>query len=181
MAADNKTTLNTRRAMKIGGLGAIGVIAGAFLGYLGYSYPLISNSPLINIESGSKDSAFDQTYRSMVRLAGLEAVAGACDGKSVPLAILEREGQVIEQIDLNSKKADLYPPLNVARAIVSYRRALLADGQSDKQMFDSLIEQETAYLRAAGWKDTSHAHLVTIIQNSDGCTFRGTTSQERDR
>ncbi len=167
MAVENKRTPSLRHTLIIVAVGLIGLAAGALVGYFGYSYQVIFKSPLI-YQGSSNDSPFDQTYRGMARLGGLEAAAGTCDGKPVPLEVIERERQVIDQIEVSAKKANLDPPLNVARAVVAYRSGKMAEIRSEKQASDA-IQQGMTFLQAAGWKDASPDRLATVVREFNGC------------
>jgi hypothetical protein len=180
MAVDNKSAPSLRNTLTIVAVGLFGLVAGALGGYLGYSFAVVGNSPLIKLKGNSNDSPFDQTYRGMARLEGLELVAGGCDGKPVPLGIIERERQVIDQIEASSKSANLDPPLNVARAIVAYRSAKIADMGSDKQASGYAIQQGMMFLQAAGWKDPSPDRLATIVRESDDCHRRVESPRRRN-
>lgn len=178
MAVENKSAPSLRHTLIIVAVGLIGLVAGALGGYFGYSYLVIFKSPLIH-QGSSNDSPFDQTYRGMARLGGLEAAVGTCDGKPVPLGIIERERQIIDQIEVSAKKANLDPPLNVARAIVAYRSGKIADMRSEKEASVYAIQQGMMFLQAAGWKDASPDRLATIVRESDGCQQQGGMPKEK--
>jgi hypothetical protein len=177
MAAENKSALSLRHTLIIVAVGLVGLTTGAFTGYLGYSYPVIFKSPIINLKGSSNDSPFDQTYRGMARLGGIEMTAGRCDGKPVPQEIIERERQVIDRVEASAKNANLDPPLNIARAIASYRSAKIADMRSDKQASEDAIQQGMMFLKASGWKDASPDLLAIIVRVSDDCQQQGAVPQ----
>jgi hypothetical protein len=179
MTVENKSAPSLPQTLIIVAVGLVGLAAGALGGHLAYSYPAIFESPLINLKGSSNDSPFDRTYRGMARLGGLEAAAGGCDGKPVPWGIIERERQIIDQIEASSKKANLDPALNVARAIVAYRSAKNADMHSEKDASDYAIQQGMMFLQAAGWKDTSPDRLATIVRESDDCQPQGGMPKEK--
>lgn len=165
MVVENKNASALRNALIIVSAGVIGLVAGALGGYLGYSNPVIFKSPLVRLKGSSNESPFDQTYRGMARLGGLEASARKCDGTPVPPGIIEREMEVIDQVEASSRKANLDPALNVARAIAAYR--------------GSSVQQETAFLQAAGWKDTSSDHFASIVRAMDDCQPQGVVGKEK--
>jgi hypothetical protein len=179
MAVENKSASGRRDTLIIAAIGLFGLVAGALGGYVGYSFAVIGKSPLTNLRGRSNESPFEETYRGMARLGGLERSAGRCDGKPVPSGTIEREKQVIEQIEASSRKINLNPPLNVARAIVAYRAATMANMHSDQQAFGSSIQQETAFLQAAGWKDTSSGHFARIVRALDDCPLKGIVPKEK--
>ncbi|MGC0776956.1 MAG: hypothetical protein WCD68_07095 [Candidatus Acidiferrum sp.] len=179
MTVDNKSTRGLRNALIIVVAGLIGLTAGGLGGYVGYSFWVVGNSPLINLKGSSNDSPFDQTYRGMARIEGLELVARGCDGKPVPPGIIEREKQVIDQVEVSAKRANLAPPLNVARAIVAYRSAKIADMRSDKQASEYAIEQGMMFLQASGWKAPSPERLATIVRISDDCQQGGVPKEKK--
>src|SRR5437660_6617179 len=102
------------------GLGLVGLVTGALAGYFGYSFAVVAKNPLVSVADDSGEQPFDQTYREMARLAGLEIVAGKCDSAPDP-RIIDQEKQLIDQIEVSAKKANLDPPLSIARAVVAYR------------------------------------------------------------
>ena len=173
MAVENKSASSLRNTLVIAAVGLFGLVAGASGGYVGYSFAVIGKSPLANLNGGSNESPLEETYRGMARFGGLEISAGRCDGKPVPPGTIEREKQVVEQIEVSSKKANLDPPLNVARAIIAYRAATVANMHSDEQASGSAVQQETAFLQAAGWKDTSSDHFASIVRRLDDCQPQG--------
>jgi hypothetical protein len=179
MAVENRSVPPLRLVASILAVGLIGFGAGAVGGYLAYSYPLIFASPLINPKGSANDSAFDQTYRGMARLGGLEAAAGRCDGKPVPREVVERERQIIDQVEATSKGANLDPPVSLARAIVAYRSAKIAEAHSDKEASDYSIQQGVTFLRAAGWNDASQDRLAAIVRESDNCQPQGVLPGEK--
>src|SRR5438874_10884911 len=111
------------------GLGLVGLVTGALAGYFGYSFAVVAKNPLVSVADDSGEQPFDQTYREMARLAGLEIVAGKCDSAPDP-RIIDQEKQLIDQIEVSAKRANLDPPLSIARAVVAYR--------------GSAVQQETA-------------------------------------
>jgi hypothetical protein len=146
------------------GLGLIGLIGGALAGYFGYSFGAVARNPLVTVAADSGEAPFDQTYRGMARLAGLEVVAARCNSVVDP-RIIDQEKRLIDRIEVSSKKARLEPPLDVARAVVAYR--------------GSAIQQEVTFLHTAGWKDTSPNHLAAIVRDLDGCQAQSVYPKEK--
>lgn len=180
MVVEVKVTSSPRSTWIIVALVAlIGLTVGALGGYFGYSFAVVGRSPLVRLKGGSNEAPLEETFRGMARLSGLEVSAGRCDGKPIPSGIIEREKQVIDQIEASSKKANLDPPLNVAKAIVAYRAAKMANMHSDVQASGSSIQQETAFLQAAGWKDTSSDHFASIVRALDDCQPQGVVPKEK--
>jgi hypothetical protein len=179
MAVENRTAPDLRNTLIIIVAGLIGFVVGALGGYLGYSNSVIFRSPLIRLQGTSSDSPLDQTYRGMARFQGLELVARGCNGKPVPPRIIERENQVLDQIEASSRKANLSPPLDVARAIVAYRIAKIANMRSDKRSSGNAIQQGLMFLQAAGWREPSSDRLTTIVRVSDDCQQQGGVPKEQ--
>lgn len=148
------------------GFGLIGLVVGALAGYFGYSFAVVAKNPLVSVAAASDEQPFEQTYRKMARLAGLEIVAGKCDSAPDP-RIIDQEKQLIDQIEVNAKKANLNPPLSVARAVVAYR--------------GSAVQQETAFLQTAGWSDTSPDHFASIVRDLDGCQAQDAPKKEKQQ
>lgn len=157
----------------------IGLAAGALAGYFGYSFGVVGRSPLVHLRGSSNESPLDETYLGMARLGSLEMSAGMCDGAPVPVETIEREKQVIQQIEVSARKVNLDPPLNVARAIMAYRVATVAKMHSDGQASGSAVQQETAFLQTAGWKDTSPDHFASIVRGMDDCQTQGVAGKEK--
>lgn len=179
MVVENKVTPNPRSTwLSVVVVAALGLTVGALGGYFGYSFAVVGRSPLVRLKGGANQAPLEETFRGMARLSGLEMSAGRCDGKPIPSGIIEREKQVIDQIEAGSKKANLAPPLNVARAIVAYREAKMANVRSDEQASGSFVQQETAFLQAAGWKDTSPDQFANTVRDLDGCQSQ-TAPKER--
>lgn len=148
------------------GLGLIGLVTGALAGYFIYSFGIVAKNPLVSVAAASGEQPFDQTYTEMARLAGLEIVAGKCDSAPDP-RIIAQEKKLIDQIEISAKKANLDPPLSVARAVVAYR--------------GSAVQQETLFLQTAGWSDTSPDHFANIVRALDGCQPQGIAPKEKQQ
>lgn len=147
--------------------GLLGVVIGATAGYLG---GVGDDFPLLHFRANSDASPFNQTFDGMARFAGLEISLESCGAAPDRQGFVEEERRLIDSIQTSSAKANLAPSLDVARAIVAYRGATVAKLHSDRQAFASAVEDEKAFLQAAGWKDTSHDHLSTVMRDWDGCS-----------
>jgi hypothetical protein len=168
MVVENKSATNLRNTWIIAVFfGMIGLVIGAVGGYLGHIFGI--ESLLVHFADKSHDSPFERTYGGMARFAVAETSAANCDGAADLPRIVENERRLIDLLELSATGARLTPPLNVARAIVAYRSAKIANLHNDKQAFDSAVEQEKAFLQAAGWTDTSHDHFASVIRDLDGC------------
>ena len=171
-------TTNSRKPWIITAVaGVIGLAIGATGGYFGYFLQL--RVPLTTLASASNAAPFEQTYNEMARFRALEMSAANCDGSADLPKLIENEKQLIDLLEQNATRAKLTPQLNVDKAIVAYRSATLADARSDKQAFGSAVEQEKAFLQAAGWKDTSHDHLASVVRDLDGCSGRDAAAEEK--
>lgn len=179
MAFEVKSASALRNVLYIVAAGLIGLAFGGLGGYVGYSFGVVGNSPLVNLRGSLNDSPFEQTYRGMARLEGLELVAGDCTSKPIPPEIIAREKQVIDQLEVSAKRANLTPPLNVARAILAYRSAKIAEMRPDKQASGHAIEQAMKFLQAAGWKDPSPDSLAAVVAVSDDCQRGGVREEQK--
>src|SRR5437870_8349705 len=155
------------------GLGLVGLVTGALAGYFGFSFAVVAKNPLVSVADDSGEQPFDQTYREMERLAGLEIVAGKCDSAPDP-RIIDQEKQLIDQIEVSAKKANLDPPLSIARAVVAYRGSAV-------QQETAFLQQETAFLQRAGWSDTSSDHFANIVRDLDGCQPHSVAPKEKQQ
>ncbi len=144
---------------------AIGAITGYFVG-------IGSDFPLLHFRANSDTSPFNQTFDGMARFTGLEMSLKPCGGAPDRQGFVEDERRLIDSIQTSATRANLAPPLDVARAIVAHRSATIANLHSDKQAFASAVESEKAFLQAAGWKDTSHDHLASVVLEWDGCSSK---------
>jgi hypothetical protein len=173
-------TANSRKAwIALLLAGVVGLAIGAVGGYIGYFLQL--KVPLIALASDSHTQPFEHTYNEMARFRALEMSAANCNGSADMSKVIENENRLIGLLESSATAAKLTPQLNVARAIVAYRSATLAEARSDKQAFNSAVEQEKAFLQAAGWKDTSHDHLARVVRELDGCSEPNTAAQEKNR
>src|SRR5947207_15183449 len=102
----------------------------------------------------------------MARLAGLEVVSGNCDC-GPDRRIIVQEKQLIDQFEGSAKRANLGPPVSIARAVVAYR--------------GSAVQQETAFLQRAGWSDTSSDHFANIVRDLDGCQPHSVAPKEKQQ
>lgn len=171
-------TTNSRREWAIVVVvGVVGLVIGTVGGNFGYFLRL--KVPLTTLASDSNAAPFEQTYNEMARFRALEMSAANCDGSADLSKVIENEKQLINLLELNATRAKLTPQLNVAKAIVAYRSAMLAEARSDKQAFGSAVEQEKAFLQAAGWKDTSHDHLASVVRDWDGCSAHDAAAEEK--
>jgi hypothetical protein len=171
------TTNSRREWVIVVVVGVVGLVIGAVGGNFGYFLRL--KVPLTTLASDSNAAPFEQTYNEMARFRVLEMSAANCDGTSDLPKVIENERQLIDLLEPNATKAKLTPQLNVARAILADRSATLAEARADKQAFDSAVAQEKAFLQAAGWKDTSHDHLASVIRELDGCSAHGAAAEEK--
>lgn len=168
MAVDSDNTSKPRSGwLMIVVTGVLGLMIGATAGYFG---GIGSDFPMLHFRANSDASPFNQTFDGMARLAGLEMSLKPCGGAPDRQGFVEDERRLIDSIQTSATKANLAPPLDVSRAIVAYRSATIANLHSDKQAFASAVEGEKASLQAAGWKDTSHDHLASVVLEWDGCS-----------
>jgi hypothetical protein len=171
-------TANSQKALVVViAAGLVGLVIGAVGGNFGYFLRL--KVPLTTLASESNAAPFEQTYNEMARFRVLEMSAANCDGSADLPKVIESERQLIDLLEQNATNAKLTPQLNVARAILAHRSATLAEARADKQAFDSAVMQEKAFLQAAGWKDTSHDHLASVIRDLDRCSAHGAATEEK--
>jgi hypothetical protein len=50
---------------------------------------------------------------------------------------------------------------------------------SNEHASNSAVHQETAFLQAAGWKDTSPDHFGSIVRGMDNCQVQSALGKEK--
>lgn len=169
MPIDEKRMGIWRRSLLAVAVATVGAAAGGVAGYLGTTRAIMNNSPVFYLEGSSRDTPFDETYRAWARLGALDAANEGCGGQSVSAAALKREAEVISILEAKSKGLNLHPPLDLARAIVAYRTAVVSESRSDETARREAIRQELTLLQAAGWTEPTHDKIATMIRGWDGC------------
>jgi len=149
------------------------IVAGLVIGYAsGFVTSVIvstSNVPILSNPYSSNDS-FTAVFRGVGRLGAADGVAGHCDGPSSHSRVgdyLSNEDFAIRAIQDRAAAAGLNPPLDVARARLLVRRAMLAGKNHDSRLEAQDEEAATQLLNKAGWKDPSAAHMVRIVNEMD--------------
>jgi len=147
---------------------AVSVALGLALGY-GVGFVTSSAQAIFEMSAMTKAEpsydAFTTVFRGVGRLAGAEVVAGFCrKPKNDPLA---SEDDAIRAIQNRAAAADLNPPLDVARARLAMRRAILAEKNNDLQLKSQYEETARQLLQKSGWEDPSPAHMRQIVTKLD--------------
>jgi|SRR5580704_7337968 hypothetical protein len=144
------------------------VVLGLALGYgVGFATCVVgtmADSPILPKLSTSPDG-FTSVFKGMGSLGAAELAAGICGRKRIdPLAF---EDDAIRAIQDRAAAAGLNPPLDVARARLALRRAVLAEQSNDMQLKTKYEEDAGQLLQKSGWKDPSADHLRMIMTQQD--------------
>ena len=158
-----------RARLTIGAFLALGLALGYGIGFATSVVGAMSDIPMMANPYASRDS-FTSVFRAIGRLGAAEDVAGFCGSpKRDPLA---SEDFAIRAIEDRAGAASLNPPLDVARARLAVRHAVLAEKNSDLQLKARYEETASELLEKSGWKDPSAAHMRQIVTklDTDGST-----------
>jgi hypothetical protein len=144
------------------------IVLGLALGYgAGFATSVVRTTldlPFMANPDSSHDN-FTSVFRAMNRLSAAEMAAASCGGRKVdPLPV---EEFAIRAIQERSAAAGLNPPLDVARATVAVRRAMLAEKNGNLQLKTQYEETAQELLQKSGWKDPSPDHLREILRRMD--------------
>lgn len=157
------------------------VVLGLALGYgIGFATSVVgvmSDIPMMANPYTSRDS-FTSVFQAVGRLAAAEDVAGFCgSSKTDPLT---NEDFAIRAIEDRASAASLNPPLDVARARLAVRRAILAENHNNLQLKTRYEETANALLQKSGWKDPSASHMRQIVTrlDTDGSTCSPSHAKE---
>jgi len=159
----------------------LGLGIGYGAGFLTSAIISVSSVSLVANPYASHDS-FTAVFQGIGRLGAMDGVAGHCDGpKSDPRAgdYLSVEEFCIRAIQDRAAGTGLNPPLEVARARMLVRRAMLEAKNRDSQRQMQDEEAASQLLQKAGWKDPSVAHMQRIVNEMD--TFAATCSADNSK
>jgi hypothetical protein len=147
----------------------VGLVIGYGVGFVTSAVVSTSDVPFFSNPYSSKDS-FTAVLRGIGRLRAADGIAGDCDApRSNPRVgdYLSNEDFAIRAIQDRAARAGLNPPLDVARARLLVRRAMLAAKKQDLQGEKQDEEAATQLLQKSGWKDPSVAHMEQIVTEMD--------------
>lgn len=168
-------------------IGGAVILFGLALGYaLGYGTSAIvsmSAEPFIASPYSSRDN-FTNVFRGVGRLGASDDAAGFCNGpKPNPSAqdYLRNEDYAIRAIEDHAPASGLNPPLDIARARLAVRRAMLAEKNGDVQLKMKYENAAAELLQKSGWRDPSAAHMRQIVTQIDsvGSTCSPSAAPER--
>lgn len=143
---------------------ALGLALGYAVGFAMSVLVTTSQLPFLTNPYGTKDD-FTRVFRGINRLAAAEEVAGSCGARTNnPLAV---EDFAIHAIQDRASAIGLNPPLDVARARLALRRAMLAEKDGNQQLRAQYEESASQLLQKSGWQDPSAAHLRQILARLD--------------
>jgi hypothetical protein len=144
------------------------IVLGLALGFgVGFATSVVRITlelPFLANPDSTRDN-FTSVFRAMDRLAAAEMTAASCGGRrSDPLPV---EEYAIRAIQERSAAAGLNPPLDVARATLALRRAMLAEKNGNSQLKTQYEATAQQLLEKSGWKDPSPDHLREILRRMD--------------
>jgi hypothetical protein len=161
------------------------LVAGLFVGYgAGFvTSAMVSTSNVLFLSNPySSSDSYTAVLRGIARLGAADGVVGHCDGaRSDPRVgeYLSNEEFAIRAIQDRAPRAGLNPPLDVARATLLVRRAMLEAKNHDLQNQTRDEEAAAQLLQKSGWNDPSAAHMERIVNEMDA--FEATCSAENPR
>jgi hypothetical protein len=156
------------------------IILGLALGFgAGFATAVVRTTldlPFLANPDSTRDN-FTGLLRGIDRLSAAEMAAASCGGRVDPLPT---EGYAIHAIQGRSAAVGLNPPLDVARATLALRRAMLAEKNGNAQLKTQYEETAEQLLQKSGWKDPSPDHLREILRRMDleGQTCGAGTAKE---
>ncbi len=149
-----------RARLTIAACAVLGLALGYGIGFATSVVRATSDIPPMANPYASRDR-FTSVFRAMGRLGAAEDAAGFCaSSKQDPLTL---EDLAIRAIDDRAGAAKLNPPLDVARARLAVRRAILAEKNNDLQLKTRYEETANELLQKSGWKDPSASHMRQIV------------------
>lgn len=153
-----------RSRFTIAACAALGLALGYGIGFATSVVGAMSDIPPMANPYASRDR-FTGLFRAMGRLGAAEDAAGSCgSSKKDPLTV---EDLAIRAIDDRAGAAQLNPPLDVARARLAVRRAIVAEKNNDLQLKTRYEETANGLLQKSGWKDPSALHMRQIVTRLD--------------
>jgi hypothetical protein len=153
----------------IGGVLFLGLALGYAVGFGTSAVVSLSAEPFIASPYSSRDS-FTNVFLGVGRLGAADDVAGFCKGpagKPSGHDHLKDEDYAIRAIQDEAPSSGLNPPLDIARARLAVRRAMLAEKSKDAQSKAKYEDAASSLLQKSGWKDPSAAHMREIIMALD--------------
>jgi hypothetical protein len=142
----------------------LGLALGFGVGFATSVFRTTLDLPFLANPDSTRDN-FTGLLRGIDRLSAAEMTAGSCGGRSVDP--FPSEEYAIRAIQERSAAAGLNPPLDVARATLALRRAMLAEKNSNPQLKTQYEEAAQQLLQKSGWKDPSPDHLREILRRMD--------------
>ncbi len=153
-----------RTRLTIAAFVLFGLAVGYGIGFATSAVGVMSEMPMMSNPYASRDG-FTSVFKALGRLGAAEDVAGFCG--SAKTASLTSEDFAIRAIADRASAASLNPPLDVARARLAVRRAMLAEKDNDLQLKTQYEETASALLQKSGWNDPSPSHMRQIVTRLD--------------
>ena len=149
------------------------IVIGLGFGYaIGFGTSVVMSTmdmPFISSPYSSHDH-FTNVFLGVGRLATSEDIAGFCNGPNAhtsPDRNFQNEEYTIRAIQDEAPASGLNPPLDVARARLAVRRAMLAEKNKNEQLKAQYEAAAGDLLQKSGWKDASPARMREIVTRID--------------
>lgn len=152
----------------------LGFVVGFGAGYVRNAVGFVNASGLL-YGGNRKGDGFTQTLDKLAHLGTIEYAAANCSHTGDAKVALTNESKMLAMLDEDSKRDDRRQlPLAPAQARLAAREMIETDGQSTNAD-SSLVERARSLAVAAGWRDSSDAHLRQIVEalDQDACAMPG--------
>ena len=157
---------------------AIGLAIGFGIGYATSSLNIIFDSPLVTAHASVHSDSFTKVLTGIGNLDAVESVVGRCGStEDFQRKSLAAEDLAIRKIQEATVGSTLDPPLDVARARLATRWAIIGEKRNDIALKARSEETTQQLLQTAGWRDPSAKHMREILARWDAeagvCTSAG--------
>jgi|ERR1039458_743435 hypothetical protein len=147
---------------------ATGLALGFGIGYATSSLNIIFDSPLVTAHASGRSDSFTKVLTGIGNLDAVESVVGRCGStEDFQRKSLAAEDLAIGTIQEATVGSTLDPPLDVARARLATRWAILGEKRNDIALIARSEGTTRRLLQTAGWRDPSVKHMREILARWD--------------
>jgi hypothetical protein len=162
---------------------ALGLAIGFGIGYATSSLNIVFDSPLVTAYASVHSDSFTKVLTWMGNLDGVESVVGRCGStEAFQRKSLAAEDYAIRKIQEAAVGSTLDPLLDVARARLATRWAVVGEKRNDIPLKARSEEATQQLLQRAGWRDPSVKHMREILARWDAeagvCTSAGIKGEQ---